>query len=253
MTHDLGGLNVLVTRPRPEGVALSECIRSANGNAIYFPTIEIKPPQDLLLLPTQLKQLEQLDWLIFISPQAVYAFANYFSGEFPKQLKVAALGPGTAKALTQANLPVHCYPTLGANSEALLALPEFSHLAHKKIALIRGQGGREKLAQELSLRGAQVMHIIVYQRVEVTVDVREMISLLQTQQVDIIVTTSNDILQHLVALLNKQNLVNIPLVVISERMRLYAKQLGFNKIIVANNASHHAIMDTLRGFLWQKK
>lgn len=253
MVNDLQGFSIMVTRPRPEGEELALHIRESGGNAIYFPVIDIIPPENMEQLNTALQQLSDFDWVIFVSPQAVYAFIHAFQGVFPQTVKVAAMGLGTANALQKARLPVHCYPVDDWRSEGLLALSDFQDIKNKKIALIRGESGREWLANELTARGAHVTHIIAYQRKPSTLNVSDYQELLQRQQIDIIVCTSNDILQQLVLLLKKTELFTVPLLVVSERMVSFAKTMGFTSIILATNASHDAIMKTLRGYLCQTK
>jgi uroporphyrinogen-III synthase len=154
LTH---ALNVMVTRPLPAGATLCQEIVAAGGHAICFPTIEFGQPFHPELLPQQFAELDQYDWLIFISPQAVYASQAAIHASwpiFPAELKIAAVGKGTAIALQAANLPVAVYPHTEWSSDGLLDLPEFQALAGKKIALFRGEGGREWLSENLTTRGA---------------------------------------------------------------------------------------------------
>ena len=73
---------ILVTRPSLRYERLREQLQQANADAIHFPTIAIIPP-DLNLFQEQLKQLNNDDWLIFISPQAVYQTAQYSMSYLP--------------------------------------------------------------------------------------------------------------------------------------------------------------------------
>lgn len=253
MTQELRGLTVLVTRPRPEGLELSKRIDDMGGDAVYFPTIEIKPPANPTIFAEQVKHLAQFDWVIFVSRQAVYAFSDVFRGVFPAKVKVAAIGLGTANALKDAGIKVDCYPEDAWHSEGLLALAEFKDMREQHVALISGDAGREWLANELAERGAALTHLIAYERCQATADPTHCMGLLKTHQIDIILCTSNDILEHLVSIFGKHDVISVPLLVISERMVLLAKKLGFNTILLAENASHDVIMETLRGYLWQMK
>ncbi len=240
-------LTILVTRPKPQGEILCEKIRAAGGKTIYFPTIEISPPEDIARFTQQMSALAQYDWLIFISPQAVYASAAAIHS-IPSHVRIAAIGAGTAQALQEMNLPVAIYPKEDWSSEGLLDLAEFKAIAHKKIALIQGAGGREWLADTLTARGALVTSVIAYRRTLPVVDVSNYVNLLMTGKIDIITCTSGETLQNLKILIGHDGwryLRTVPLLVTSERVAKLANELDFKKIALAKNASHHAIIETL--------
>ncbi len=237
---DLKGRTILVTRPKPAGNVLAEIIRAANGNALYLPLLEIVP----LDFP---KMETHFDWLIFISPQAVYHSAKYFRENLSENTKIAAIGLGTVLALESAGLHVDLYPKTDWKSEGLLALPEMKDVQGLNFALIQGEGGRPFLGEMLSKRGAIVTRLHVYRRQlpEVNVD------FVQASKIDIIVTTSNDILQNLTKLFGP-TLCHVPTLVISEKMYDVAKAMGFQKIFIAKNASTDAIMVELKRIIYGK-
>lgn len=248
---DLLELRVLVTRPEPQGPLLCEQIERYHGKAIYFPVIIIEPPQDKTKLDQGIAKIDQQDWLIFISPQAVYACAekiHTYWPKFPPKVRVAAVGQGTAQALKTANLPVDLYPADEWNSEGLLASEALSAIEGKKVTLFRGEGGRELLANVLGERGAKVSHVIAYRRSLPRVDVSSFVDLFQDGKIDVIVCSSGEGVQNLHILLVKEigaNLLDMPLVVVSERMKTLAESLGFQRIWVAKNASHGAMLNIL--------
>jgi uroporphyrinogen-III synthase len=256
--QNLNGLTVMVTRPHPQGEILCDQIREAGGRAVYFPTIEIKPPNDFAAFAQGIANLNKYDWIIFVSPQAVYqsmqTIQKYWP-QFPANIKIAALGGGTADALYQAKLPVDVSPTDEWGSEGLLEGPDFQQLAGKKIAVVSGENGRKLLAETLTVRGAQLTNIIAYQRCLPQVDVKEYIRLLQANAIDIILCTSGEILYNLKTLLESAwvNLRSVSIVVISERMQMLAKQLDFEKVLLAKNASYHALLAILKDYVCQMK
>lgn len=166
----------------------------------------------------------------------------------PPHLKIAAVGAGTAKALQLAKLPVDVYPIESWSSEGLLDLPAFSALSGQTVGLFQGEGGRETLADNLVARGAKVTHFIAYRRIMPEYDVGPYVSLVLSHQIDIIVCTSGEGLHNLKKQLQKAwpTLQNVPIVVISQRMVELARHLAFRKVVMAKNASHDAIMETLR-------
>lgn len=246
----LQGITVLVTRPSPQGDILCEKIRNAGGNAVHLPTIAIAPPNDVLLLHQQLSTLEQQDIIIFISPQAVYQTAPWLDASQPNLSRstIIALGEGTAKALRNLKIPLASMQPNDWHSEGLLALPVLQSIHHKKIALIKGDKGRTLIESTLKERGAFLTTLIAYQRVLPKMAMEAYQDLLHRNEIDIIICTSNEILQNLLTLLDSKGLnaaQKLPIIVISERMRLQADQCGFHHQILAPNASDDALISVL--------
>lgn len=235
---------VMVTRPEPAGKELCDYIESHGIQTVYFPTIIFAPPLDECQFHQSIQNLSEQDWLIFVSPQSVYASVNAMQKTWPilpAGIKVAAIGEGTAKALKAAGLNA-LYPSQW-NSEGLLALPEFCNIKNSKIAIIKGEGGRAILETTLKHRGANVSTMIAYRRVMPNLDMDSYIQLLQSKKISIIVCTSFESIQNLKKLLCTEwsFLKEIPLIVVSERIKKLAHNLGFQTIWVASNASHEAI------------
>ncbi|HLB57948.1 MAG TPA: uroporphyrinogen-III synthase [Gammaproteobacteria bacterium] len=238
---NLADLTVLVTRPKPQGDILCERIQAAGGHAIYFPTLDIIP-----LRVQPILELDQYDWLIFVSANAVYHGVPQLI--FSNRIKIAAVGASTATLLKEMKWPVHAYPKDEWNSEGLLSLPEFQKITGKKIVIVRGEGGRDVLEKELLSRGANVTHQIVYRRDLPKKDIKKIVELIHSHQIDVAIATSIESLQNFKKLLEKscwKELSNIPLVVTSFRIKTQAIALKFKKYFLAKNASHDVIIETL--------
>lgn len=246
--NKLTNYHILITRPGLKGAELGLLIEAHGGSATHFPTIAFLPSPDVEAFQEAMLHLNSQDWLIFVSPQAVRAM----SGFMPITLgaaKFAAVGAGTAALLTQAGYSVAACPSKEWSAEGLLQLPEFQSVAKKKIAIIRGAGGREILEKVLTARGAHVLSVLAYQRVLPDVDVTPYLTLLQQNKINAIVCTSFEGVKNLKILFGSDawpQLKIIPLVVVSERIKLLAQDLGFQTIWVARNASHEAILEILK-------
>ncbi|EKD55153.1 MAG: hypothetical protein ACD_60C00025G0050 [uncultured bacterium] len=247
----LQNLLVLVTRPMPEGEKLCAALRVEGAHPTYLPTIEIVPLLNEKNLIKCMNDLDQYTLFIFTSPQAVFqsvALIKKAGPIFPKTLQVAAIGLGTAKALQSAGFISVIYPEEWS-SEGFLALPLFQNLTGQRIAIFRGEGGRDLLAKQCEARGALVTPIVVYRRALPRVDdIEHYRELLQTQKIDIIVCTSGDGLRYLVHLMGADYLPllqHTPLLVISERLIKLAKELQFDTVFLAANASHLAVIEAL--------
>lgn len=251
----LQGRHILVTRPSPAGEVLCTHIRENGGVATHLPTIAFAPPKDLDQLQSALEKLGEQEWLIFISPQAVRASVASIRRLWPNltpQVRFAAVGGGTAQALQEAGYVVSACPTAEWSSEGLLALPAFQSVKNTKIAIVRGEGGRELLTTTLTERGADILPVVAYQRVIPNIDTSQYIALIQQQPLDASVCGSYEAVQNLKIMLGEQGwplIQQVPIIVMSERIKKLAEDLGFQTIWVALEASHETVIATLADHL----
>lgn len=234
---------MLITRPDPAGSDLCSYLATQGIKTIHFPTIAFAPPDQAPKLPLP---IENYDWLIFVSPQSVYAYAAKLSGTpLSSRTKIAAIGAGTAQALAKYSLPPAIYPS-DWNSEGLLNLPAFKRIKDFNIAIVAGAGGRELLYPSLIERGAHVTNLYVYQRVLPKVAPETCLKIVKDQPIDAIVCTSFEGVRNLKLLagdLGWPYIQSKPFIVPSERIKALAQDLNFQSIRTSLNASHAAIWD----------
>lgn len=246
----LSGVRVLVTRPRHQAQSLCQAIIQAGGEALALPLLEITAPQSLAPLQRLQAQWAQVDLLIFISPNAVMQGYHYLS--FPSAIPRAAIGPSTARALEERGFPATWVAGAPYNSEALLALPAFQPLRYHKIVIVRGEGGREYLRQQLEARGAAVTYAEVYRRCQPVVRVERLREL--AVAIDIVILTSLEILAHWVELCQSApdlpGLKALPCIVVSSRMVMQAQAAGFSNLLLAENAQDQALLTAVQQ--WQQ-
>lgn len=247
----LRGLCVLVTRPSPQGEKLCQQIAAQGGQAIHLPVIAFAPSRDREAYLQAIDQLGEQEWLIFISPQAVQASVPDLRRRWPvmpSTVKFAAVGGGTAEALREAGYQTALLPDSEWNSEGLLALPQFQAVAQMKIAIIRGEGGREMLDKILMERGATILPVLAYRRILPDVDAAACLQQMNKQLLSVIICTSGEAVQNLKILLGETDwkMINEShLVVMSNRVKLLAQDLGFQRIWVTSKASNDAILEVL--------
>lgn len=232
---------ILVTRPQAQSANLIGLIEQAGGNPISFPVISIKalPRDDWSSL-----LLDHAHWLIFVSRNAVECFLAGWQQGLPAQLKLAAVGDGTASAMREAGLPVDCQPVTSNGSEGLLQMPAMQTMQDKQVVIIRGVGGRELLADTLTERGASISYVEVYRR---ALAQHEHTACINAMHADKVICTSVTGLDNLCRILAgfRAELLCKPLVVVSERIRDHARSLGFRWVEVSADASDTAVLQTL--------
>lgn len=254
MNNVLNGAGVLVTRPVHQAEHLGRLIEQVGGKAIRFPTLAIAGVDDVGEIKKTFQGLDSYQCVIFVSVNAVNFALRANGGKIPRYKSVvfAAVGGSTAQALINAGLGVDLVPKQDFNSEALLAMPEMQHISGQSMLIVRGQGGREELANTLRERGAKVDYLPVYKRIIPQADNAPSFSRLIENGLDVITITSGEALQNLVLMAGDQHSMairEVPLVVVSDRIRCLAADLGFNRIAVTQSPSDSAILETVIKFV----
>ena len=252
ITNDtLNTLSVLVTRPAHQAEGFCQLVENAGGNAIRFPVITIEAVAENPALTQQIENIAQYDYAIFISTNAVHHAIPHLPKGLPADLKIAAVGKKTAASLGAHDIAVNILPKHSFNTEALLECHALQAVKGKNIAIFRGVGGRDLLADTLHQRGANVRYIEVYQRVLAK---QALSSVTIHQNCDIITVTSQQGLRNLITLCdNKAWLFNIPLASNSQRTAELAIELGFVSDIVVSSEPGDEAMGAIIADWWQSK
>ena len=248
----LRGVGVLITRPAHQAESLARLIEQAGGTAIRFPTIEIAPPADPRRMDAILDRLTAYDLAVFVSPNAVErTFARLGGREWPEHVAVACVGAATARLLAAHG--VHALaPTDRFDSESLLALPAMQQAAGKQVLILRGDGGRELLAETLRQRGATVTYLECYRRLRPRNDPNALHELWNRGEVSIVSITSSEGLRNLHAMLDdagRAQLARTPVVVLSQAQARQCRELDiFTEPLIAPEASDEAILKTIQAW-----
>jgi uroporphyrinogen-III synthase len=174
-TAALAGTGVVVTRPTRQADELADAISTAGGRVIRFPVIDIVA-RDGDEVANMLAASAKPDILLFVSRNAA-EFGPPASSV--KGASIAAIGPSTAAALHDAGFTVDIVPGDGFDSEHLLRHPALRDVSGKSITIVRGDDGRELMADTLRSRGANVSYLPVYERKLHVVDNQELSQLEQ--------------------------------------------------------------------------
>lgn len=256
MTEALQGLGIVVTRPAHQSDALCEMIRAEAGRPIAFPTIEICASELEQESRDLLSDLSAFRALLFVSANAVEYGLKLLDPEQLRALEIIAVGNKTAQRLRDAGLPQVIAPDDGSGSDAVLALEALAedNIRDQNVLILRGNGGRELIAETLRERGASPHYIEVYQRrcPQTTTNLDDDWN---RQALHLIICTSIEGLQNLQSMVGQESqphLLNTPLLVASERIEDRALELGFKKVMVAANATDEALLDTLINWAQRK-
>jgi len=168
---------VVVTRPRAQAGALAARLTAAGHRVELLPLLDIAPLDDpgaLALLDAALARLPSYAMVAFVSPNAIdAAFARLPASAgtiWPAGVAIAVLGEGSRAALAAhgidgAGARILCPPDGGASdSEHLLASMDLTALRGRRVLIVRGESGRELMADGLRAAGAEVDVVAAYRR-----------------------------------------------------------------------------------------
>jgi len=251
----LAGRRIVVTRPAAQAEAFCTLLERAGASVLRFPVIEIRDPRHPEALHELLTTLDRIDLAVFVSANAVERFVPRVlaKGPWPASLRIGAIGARTALALAEMGTPADIVPAERFDSETLLTEPALQTVHGWKVVIVRGEGGREHLADSLRARGAEVAYAEVYRRAVPEIDASVLGSELRAGRIDAITVTSAESLRNLEAMIvaaDRDALLNTALVVGAERVAEHARELGFRgPIVAATDPTDAAIFEALRALL----
>ena len=210
----LFGKTVLVTRSRAQASALAARLAEAGALAIEAPTIDIRPVEDFSAVDAALGRLGEFEWIVFTSPNGVEATLDRLlaTGLDARRLapcKIAAVGPGTAAALSQRGLKADLMPAEFTSEDlgrALASTAAMAALEGKKVLLARADIATPQLPEILRQAGAKVEELTVYRTAVPDSLPPEALEALEGGRVDWVTFSSSSTADNFIALLKKHGL-----------------------------------------------
>ena len=162
---------VIVTRPQPQADDWVQQLQALGIQAGALPLLGIDGPPDPASVQQAWHTLAKQALVMFVSPSAV---ARFFAGKpagavWPPLTLAGSTGPGTAQALADARVPRAQVVSPPADaprfdSEALWTLLAAQDWTGRSALIVRGEGGRDWLADTLRQHGARVHFVEAYRR-----------------------------------------------------------------------------------------
>jgi uroporphyrinogen-III synthase len=193
----LQGRRIVVTRAREQADDLIERLRALGAEPLACPAIAIAPPEDDAPLDAAIPQISSYDWVIFTSVNGVAAFMERLNRlgvdrAALRHVRIGAIGPATAAALTAAHLPPHFVPDTYV-AEAIVE--QIGDVGAQRILLPRADIARAALAEGLRARGATVDEVTAYRTVPAT-DLTRVAALVRDGAVDALTFTSSSTVRY---------------------------------------------------------
>jgi len=193
----LFGKRVLVTRPRHQSADLVRQLENLGASVVMLPAVEVRALSDWSAVDRAIGQLHTYQWLVFTSANGVHAFVGrlrHLGRDLRAlgSLRLAAIGPATAKTLREYYLEPDVIPDDYCSESLIAALRD--RVRGLRILLARADRGRDLLRDELSAV-AEVEQVAVYSQVDAVTQAFS--EFLRDGPIDFVTLTSSNIARSL--------------------------------------------------------
>lgn len=250
----LFGKTVVVTRARAQASELTKKLEEQGARVIEVPAIKIVPPSDYAPLQQAIAELDSYKWLVFTSTNGVEYFFKQLmaAGKDSRslhQVKIAAIGSATAKALTAYGITADLIPSAYKAEELADALKE-QITAGDKILLARAKVAREVLPESLRAIGAEVNVVTAYETVADCENKADLIEALESGEADMVTFTSSSTVTNLLKVLGdkKSLLEKVQLAVIGPVTAETCKKHGLVPTIAAEEYTIDGLMSAIEAY-----
>ncbi len=246
------GWRLLLTRPAEECEALAATLAEAGVHSSSLPLLAIEPLPESAEQRAMILELDRYCAVVVSKPAARLGLEllDRYWLQPPFGQAWFSVGGATGAILEAYGLDVS-WPERGDDSEALLALPRLAQALARpdpKVLIMRGEGGREFLAETLRGRGVQVDFLELYRRSLPDYPPGTLVQVVRSERLNgLVVSSGQGLLSlHELAADTWRELCELPLFVPSPRVAEMARQLGAKRIVDCRGAGAAALLAALR-------
>ena len=246
---------LLLTRPTEECAATAAALADHGVQSASLPLLAIEPLVETLEQRATLLELNRYSAVVVVSKPAARLGVERLDRYWPQPpigQTWFSVGAATGYILKEHGLDA-CWPANGDDSEALLALPRLAealNVPNPKVLILRGEGGREHIAETLRCQGVKVDSLELYRRYLPEYPCGTLVELLRSERLNAMVVSSGQGLQSLRELAGSDwsPLCELPLFVPSPRVAEMAAALGAKRIVDCRGAGTAALLAALRDY-----
>jgi len=246
------GWRLLLTRPADESAALSAVLAQQGIFSSSLPLLDIVPIPASDTMREVIQGLDRYCAVIVVSKPAARIGVELLNRFYPQTppVKWFSVGAATAQILENRGLDVS-FPQEGDDSEALLTLSNLRDAIARpdpRVLIMRGEGGRELLAERLREQGASVDYLELYRRELPQYPSAALPERIRAERLNALVVSSGQGFEHLHQLAGDvwPQLAQLPLFVPSPRVAELARAAGALTVVDCRGASAAALLTALR-------
>ncbi|WP_027896534.1 uroporphyrinogen-III synthase [Zestomonas thermotolerans] len=247
------GWRLLITRPAEECAALAATLAEQGVYASSLPLLEIEPLPETAEQRALILELDRYPAVIVVSKPAARIgceLVDRYWPQPPARQVWFSVGAATGQLLQDYGFET-CWPTQGDDSEALLDLPRLAEVLavpDPRVLILRGEGGREFLAERLRGQGVSVDYLELYRRSLPDYPSGTLPRRIAEEGLNGLVVSSGQGFEHLRQLAAEDwpALARLPLFVPSPRVAELARAAGAENVVDCRGASAVALLAALR-------
>jgi uroporphyrinogen-III synthase len=249
----LAGKRIVITRSAAQSEAMARDLSARGAIPVVLPLVSFADPEDSAPLDAAIKGIEQFDWMILTSAQAVRALVK--RGEQLKRrllgsgskLRIAAVGPVTAEAARRSGLPVE-YVSETHNGVGLAEELE-DQLQGAKVFLPRSDRANPDLPPALRRYGAHVTEVIAYRTLRPTDVGQRDLRQIAEGAADAVLFFSPSAVQYFAELLGSEQLQSL-----QDKLAIAAvgpvtantlQEAGVRRLVISADTTAAAVVDAL--------
>ena len=246
----LAGRTIVVTRAAQQADSLRKRLEELGAKTISHPVIRILPPEDIHNLDGIISRINEFDWIVFVSTNAVKFFIDRFvaihgSIEKLKTYKIAAIGESTSQHLKRLGVGVDLIPPV-SNSKSLGEVLRTTAVG-KKLLVARADRRTATLTDMLAEANIEFEEVVAYRSRDVDIVDSNVATLMSEGRIDWVTITSGAIARSAVSVFG-HDLRKAKLVSISPGTSAALRELGFEPDTEAEIYNMDGIVDAIKQY-----
>ena len=245
---------LLLTRPAEESAALAQVLAERGIFSSSLPLLKIEALVPGVEQRAVIEQIGTYCAVMVVSKPAArlgLSLLDQYSVKHQASQPWFSVGAATGQIIADAGLQVH-YPASGDDSEALLDMAQLqqaiAHVQNPRVLIMRGEDGRELLADRLRSQGVVVDYLALYRRTLPQYAPAALPELVSRERLNALVISSGQGLSNLLLLAGERwkALSKLPLFVPSPRVAEMASAAGAETVVDCRGANAAALLAALQ-------
>ncbi|WNW12789.1 uroporphyrinogen-III synthase [Pseudomonas sp. DTU_2021_1001937_2_SI_NGA_ILE_001] len=249
----MSGWRLLLTRPAQESAAVAQVLAQAGVACSSLPLLETAPLPLSDAQRSLVFDLMTFQAVIVVSKPAARLAVELLDEIWPQPPLQPwfCVGAGTGQILLDYGLIDVSWSTQGDDSEALVEVPALQKaiaIPGSRVLIMRGEGGREWMAEQLREQGVKVEYLSLYRRYLPDYPPGALLQRVRGERLNGLVVSSGQGLEHLLQLAGTSwpELADLPLFVPSPRVAELARAAGARHVVDCRGASSAALLGALQ-------